>query len=116
MSSRARARKFITAAIPVTVRIIKNWRKPSAQLITFIIGIGAYEPRWFMKANHNNPADAFQAFQDAEAKTLIPMHYGTFDLSDEPPSQPLKLLKQAAENAGQFDKLKPLQINESFEF
>ena len=73
----------------------------------FIIGIGAYEPRWFMKANHNNPARRFQAFQDAKAKTLIPMHYGTFDLSDEPPNQPLKLLKQAAENAGQIDKLKP---------
>ena len=82
----------------------------------FIIGIGAYEPRWFMKTNHNNPQDAFQAFQDAQAKTLIPMHYGTFNLSDEPPSQPLKLLKQAAENEGQIDKLKPLQINESFEF
>ena len=82
----------------------------------FIIGIGAYEPRWFMKANHNNPEDAFQAFQDAKAETLIPMHYGTFNLSDEPPNQPLELLKQAAENAGQIDKLKPLQINESFEF
>ena len=34
----------------------------------FIIGIGAYEPRWFMKANHNNPQDAFQAFQDAKRK------------------------------------------------
>lgn len=82
----------------------------------FIIGIGAYEPRWFMKANHNNPADAFQAFRDANAKTLVPMHYGTFNLSDEPPSQPLKLLKQEAEKAGQIEKLKPLQINENLEF
>ncbi len=82
----------------------------------FIIGIGAYEPRWFMKPNHNNPEDAFRAFQDANGKMLVPMHYGTFNLSDEPPDQPLKLLKQAAENARQIDKLKPLQINESFEF
>lgn len=82
----------------------------------FLIGIGAFEPRWFMKANHNNPEDALQAFQDARAKTLIPMHYGTFDLSDEPPSEPLKRLKSAAEKAGITDRLKPLQINESFEF
>lgn len=82
----------------------------------FIIGIGAYKPRWFMKPNHNSPEDALQAFRDAKAKVLIPMHYGTFDLSDEPPSEPLRLLKTAAENAGMIDKIKPLQINESLKF
>lgn len=79
----------------------------------FIIGIGAYEPRWFMEANHNNPNDVIKAFIDANGKTLIPMHYGTFDLSDEPPSQPLKLLKEEANKRGLTDKIKPLQINES---
>lgn len=82
----------------------------------FLIGIGAYEPRWFMQANHNNPADAVQAFTDAKAETLIPMHYGTFDLSDEPPSQPLKLLKTEMENKGLSHKLKVLRINEAVEF
>jgi L-ascorbate metabolism protein UlaG (beta-lactamase superfamily) len=82
----------------------------------FIIGIGAYEPRWFMEPNHNDPADAVRAFQDAGGKTLVPMHYGTFDLSDEPPGQPLKLLKQEVEKAGLTDRLKPLQINESLVF
>lgn len=82
----------------------------------FLIGIGAYEPRWFMQPNHNNPADAVQAFADAKAETLIPMHYGTFDLSDEPPSQPLKLLRTEAEKAGIADKVKALKIGESIEF
>ena len=82
----------------------------------FIIGIGAYEPRWFMQPNHNNPADAFQAFLDAQGKTLVPMHYGTFDLSDEPPSQPLTLLKEEAEKRGLGDRLKPLAINVGFYF
>jgi L-ascorbate metabolism protein UlaG (beta-lactamase superfamily) len=82
----------------------------------FIIGIGAYEPRWFMKANHNNPADAFQAFTDARGKTLVPMHYGTFDLSDEPPSQPLRLLMEEAARQNMSDRLKPLAINEGFYF
>jgi L-ascorbate metabolism protein UlaG (beta-lactamase superfamily) len=81
----------------------------------FIVGIGAYEPRWFMKANHNNPSDAIKAFVDANGKTLIPMHYGTFDLSDEPPNQPFKLLKSEAEKQGLSDKIKQLQINESIE-
>lgn len=79
----------------------------------FLIGIGAYEPRWFMEANHNNPADAVRAFGDAKAKFLIPMHYGTFDLSDEPPSQPLRLLNEEAQKAGISDKVKVLKIGES---
>ncbi len=82
----------------------------------FLIGIGAYEPRWFMEANHNNPADAFQGFLDIKAKNLVPMHYGTFDLSDEPPNQPLKLLKQEAEKKGLGDKIKPITIGESIVF
>lgn len=82
----------------------------------FLIGIGAYEPRWFMKANHNNPADAFQAFLDARGKTLVPMHYGTFDLSDEPPGQPLRLLREEAEKAGRAGDLRALAINEALEF
>jgi L-ascorbate metabolism protein UlaG (beta-lactamase superfamily) len=82
----------------------------------FIIGIGAYEPRWFMKANHNNPADAFQAFLDARGKTLVPMHYGTFDLSDEPPSEPLRLLKEEAQKQNLSERVKPLAINEGFYF
>ncbi len=82
----------------------------------FLIGIGAYEPRWFMEANHNNPADAVQGFLDAKAKTLVPMHYGTFDLSDEPPSQPLKLLKQEAEKNGASDNVRPITIGESINF
>ena len=82
----------------------------------FLIGIGAFEPRWIMEANHNNPEDALKAFQDAKAETLVPIHYGTFDLSDEPPGEPLKRLKSDAENAGLTERLKPLQINESLEF
>ncbi len=79
----------------------------------FLMGIGAYEPRWFMEANHNNPADVVKAFRDAGAKTLVPMHYGTFDLSDEPPGQPLRLLLSEAQAAGIADKVRPLDINEA---
>lgn len=79
----------------------------------FLVGIGAYQPNWFMKANHNSPAEAFQGFLDAKADVLIPMHFGRFDLSDEPPSEPLKLLKEKAAEAGMSDKIRNLQINES---
>ncbi|MFN0277969.1 MAG: MBL fold metallo-hydrolase [Pyrinomonadaceae bacterium] len=79
----------------------------------FLIGIGAYQPRFMMEPNHNSPAEAFRAFQDSGAKKLVPMHYGTFDLSDEPPSQPLRLLLMEAERAGLRECVHPLAINES---
>lgn len=49
-----------------------------------MIGIGAYKPRWFMKPNHISPYDALTASTDMNARITVPMHYGTFDLSDEP--------------------------------
>ncbi|MFN6962870.1 MAG: MBL fold metallo-hydrolase [Pyrinomonadaceae bacterium] len=79
----------------------------------FLIGIGAYEPRWFMEPNHNNPSDVVKAFVDSGAKTLVPMHYATFDLSDEPPGQPLRLLREEAEKADVADRVRPIAIGES---
>lgn len=79
----------------------------------FITGIGAYEPRWFMRPIHKSPDEAVQAFVDMKAGTLVPMHYGTFDLSDEPPGQPLRDLSAAAKVAGVEDKVHPLAINEA---
>lgn len=58
-----------------------------------ILGIGAYEPEWFMESNHSSPEKAYQAFLDLGAKYLIPMHYGTFDLSDEPIGKPQEVLE-----------------------
>lgn len=54
-----------------------------------IIGIGAYQPEWFMKQNHISPKDALRAAEEMGAKKMIPMHYGCFDLSDEPVMEPI---------------------------
>lgn len=62
-----------------------------------MIGIGAYKPEFFMGQSHLSPADGLKAFQDTQAKHLIPMHYGTFDLSDEPLSDPIRILKAEQE-------------------
>lgn len=82
----------------------------------FIAGIGAYKPVWFMHPNHNAPEEAFQGFADSRADVLIPMHFGRFDLSDEPPGEPLRLLNEKAAEANLSDKVKVLQINESVNF
>jgi N-acyl-phosphatidylethanolamine-hydrolysing phospholipase D len=49
-----------------------------------MLPIGAYEPRWFMGWQHLDPAQAYQAFLDLQARFMLPMHWGTFDLTDEP--------------------------------
>lgn len=59
-----------------------------------IIGAGAFAPTWFMKYNHQEPSDAIEAFRDCKAKKLIPFHFGTFDLSDEPLNEPAIVLEQ----------------------
>jgi len=60
-----------------------------------ILGIGAYEPRWFMKPVHMNPAEALLAHKNLGASMSIGMHFGTFQLSSEAIFQPLIDLKKA---------------------
>jgi N-acyl-phosphatidylethanolamine-hydrolysing phospholipase D len=62
--------------------------------------IGAYEPRWFMAYPHMNPAEAYRAFQELGARWMIPMHWGTFDLTDEPLDLPPRALGAAIAAAG----------------
>jgi L-ascorbate metabolism protein UlaG (beta-lactamase superfamily) len=76
-----------------------------------ILGIGAYEPVWFMSSNHQSPSDALKAAKELNARYFIPMHYATFDLSDEPLGQPLKDLHVAA---GNDESVKVLTIGEVF--
>src|SRR5690606_28465950 len=59
-----------------------------------MIGIGAYKPPFIMEQSHLSPVQAMKAFTDTRAKSMIPMHYGTFDLSDEPMSEPLSMLRK----------------------
>lgn len=61
----------------------------------FMAPIGSYEPRWFMKENHMSPEEALQAAKDVNARVFIPIHWGTFDLTDEPLGLPLERVKGA---------------------
>lgn len=60
-----------------------------------MIPIGAYEPRWFLAPQHIDPAQAVEAFRRIGAKTFVPMHWGTFRLSDEPMTEPPEALYRA---------------------
>ena len=50
--------------------------------------IGAYEPKAMMKDVHLNPEEAVQAGLDVGAQRMLGIHYGTFDLTDEPLDEP----------------------------
>ena len=52
------------------------------------VPIGAYEPVKMMQASHLNPEESIQAAVDLRARRAMAMHYGTFDLSDEPLDEP----------------------------
>ncbi|MFO0619858.1 MAG: MBL fold metallo-hydrolase [Polyangia bacterium] len=60
-----------------------------------LLPIGAYAPRWFMSPQHIDPAQAVLAFGELGARKLVPMHWGTFQLSDEPMAEPPQLLHEA---------------------
>jgi L-ascorbate metabolism protein UlaG (beta-lactamase superfamily) len=59
-----------------------------------MIGVGAYTPDYMMQDVHTNPHEAVQVIHDLGAKLFIPMHYGTFDLADEPMGEPVRTLNQ----------------------
>lgn len=58
-----------------------------------IMGVGAFRPEWFMHQSHINPTDAIDAFHIMQGSYFIPMHFGTFDLSDERLMEPWEILK-----------------------
>jgi L-ascorbate metabolism protein UlaG (beta-lactamase superfamily) len=62
-----------------------------------LLPIGAYEPRWFMRPVHMNPAEAVQAHVDVSPRVSIGMHFGTFQLTDEAIDEPVLALARALE-------------------
>jgi len=64
-----------------------------------LLPIGAYEPRWFMKDVHLNPAEAVQAHLDLRARRSLAMHFGTFQLTPEGIDEPVRELERALKQA-----------------
>ena len=79
-----------------------------------ILPIGAYEPRWFMRDQHMNPAESVQALIDCGAEFALAHHFGTFQLTDEAIDAPLAALADAlaaaAIPAERFRTLRPGEV------
>lgn len=61
-----------------------------------ILPIGAYAPRWFMATQHLDPEEAVRIANEMGAGRLLGMHWGTFQLTDEPAEEPAARLKAFA--------------------
>lgn len=71
--------------------------------------IGAYDP-WIW--NHADPEQVWAMFEQSGAHYLVPIHWGTFKLSREPATEPLKRLIAAA--GDQADQIVLRHIGESW--
>ncbi|HXW96740.1 MAG TPA: MBL fold metallo-hydrolase [Gemmatimonadales bacterium] len=73
-----------------------------------LLPVGAYEPRWFMRIVHMNPEEAVRAYLEvgrgtaraADASVMVPIHWGTFKLTDEPMDEPPRRTLAAWRSAG----------------
>ncbi|MDD2284748.1 MAG: MBL fold metallo-hydrolase [Paludibacter sp.] len=77
-----------------------------------LLPIGSYAPQWFMSKTHMNPEEAVKAFDDLKGRLFIPMHYGTFNMSDEPSGEPIKKLREIAEIRSDSGEIAELLIGE----
>jgi L-ascorbate metabolism protein UlaG (beta-lactamase superfamily) len=57
--------------------------------------IGAYEPRWFMQGQHQNPSEAVEGLKLLNAERALGHHWGTVQLTDESVEAPLEALQKA---------------------
>ncbi len=79
-----------------------------------LVPIGAYAPNEPLTENHLTPRQAVQVGKDIQAKNLVAMHWGTFNLSDEPPSEPPGLFSKAGAELGYSeDAIWVMKIGES---
>ncbi len=79
-----------------------------------IMPIGAYAPAFLMSDSHMLPEEAFRAFNEMQGSIFIPMHYGTYDLSDEPLGEPLERITETFNLSNNIQKLTTLDVGEIY--
>ena len=81
-----------------------------------MLGIGAYAPDFMMKEVHADPDEAFRGYLDLGAHYWWPMHHGTYDLSNEPASEPIRRASGRMQEAGIAERLVQPPINQPWWF
>jgi len=83
----------------------KKFKEKFGKIDYAFLPVGPSDPRWLMHYQHVNLDEALEAFSDLGADNFIPGHWGTFDLGDDPPGLPGKMLSDKIQ-AGELDKNK----------
>jgi N-acyl-phosphatidylethanolamine-hydrolysing phospholipase D len=85
-------------------------RFPSIDLA--LLPIAPIEPREYMHRIHVDPREAVQVFLDLRARWMVPIHYGTFINSIDPPTRAEEVLRQVMALRGVEDRVQILRIGE----
>src|SRR5882762_2437598 len=64
------------------------------------VAIGAYTPATIMSFSHTTPEESLQVFDDVRGRRFVAMHWGTFDLAEEPLDEPPQRLLAEARRRG----------------
>lgn len=81
-----------------------------------ILPFGAYEPRWFMKGQHQNPQEAVEGMQLCKAAHVAGHHWYTFQLTNEAHHHPEEHLLAALSQAGIApDRFRAMRPGEAFD-
>ena len=75
--------------------------------------VGAYAPAAMMSPIHMNPEEAVEAALALGTRRAVGMHFGTFDLSDEPLDEPPRRFLAEAARRGLDDRAFVMSIGET---
>lgn len=78
-----------------------------------LVSIGTYRPIESVGKNHLIPDQAVRVGVDLKAENLVGMHWGTFNLSDEPPDEPPQLFIESGNSNELSPKLWVMKIGET---
>ena len=76
-------------------KIFKDIKSKYGEFILSLLPIGAYKPDWFFQTMHTSPAQAVEVFKIINSTYMIPVHYDTFELTDDKYDDPLSDLTKA---------------------
>jgi L-ascorbate metabolism protein UlaG (beta-lactamase superfamily) len=65
-----------------------------------------------MRYQHLDPAEAWRAFGDLGARFMVTMHWGAFDLTDEPVDLAPAVLARVVAAAGGDPRVRTLAVGE----
>ena len=80
--------------------IFRELRERFAPIRLAVLPVGAYDPRWFMRSQHADPAEAVSIMEECGAEAAVGVHWGTFQLTDEACAAPAERLAAVLRERG----------------